>query len=102
MDLDFSFLEDSFVYKFLARKYGDLTSLKNVEFLMDHNNLEIFYDHPELQQQTIIDLFKFFEVIQDGKIVKSLKDFDIHSEALALRSCLDGHKDVFLVRASRD
>ena len=66
-NLDFSFLDENLVYKILTRKSGHLNSFKNVEFIMTQDNLEVFFDYPELSESLLIDWFDHFEIIQDDK-----------------------------------
>ena len=96
---DFSFLEDNFVYKFLTRG-NPMLSLKNIEFLMNHEELEAYLDTPEISEKTLLRFWNNFEVVQDGEKVEDLADFQPHNESLALYPLENGHKDVFLVRAS--
>ena len=65
---------------------------------MSRNDLEAFLDQPELTQQTVIDLFNNLQVVQEGKVVKSVEDYNPHLEALALLPEKKDITNVFLVR----
>lgn len=91
-----SFLQDDLVYRLLTRG-KDLTSLKNAEFVFDHNNLEVDIDKNELTMDELRQKFSSFIVIQNGVEV-SHDAFNPNFEALALRPIQNGHFQVFIAR----
>lgn len=99
-NMDFSFLKDNLVYKLLTRESEHLNSFKNIEFIMQHDELEAYYDLPEISPKTLLAFFEEFEVIQDGEVIKELEDYKPYKESLALYPLPNGQKDVFLIRAS--
>ena len=50
--MDFTFLEQDLVYKILTRKNGHLNSLHNAEFIMRNDDLEAYFDYPEVSEKT--------------------------------------------------
>jgi hypothetical protein len=67
---------------------------------MTQDNLEVFFDYPELSESLLIDWFDHFEIIQDGEKISSLDEYKLHNESLALFPLKNGNKNIFLVRAS--
>ena len=100
----FKFLEamkqENFVYKFLTR-FCELNSLKNINFLMETDKeLEVDFDNPEIEQITIIMEFHNYIVVQDGKILKRVEEYDPSIEALALSPRRNNkYYEAFLCRA---
>ncbi len=100
--MDFTFLEQDLVYKILTRKNGHLTSLHNAEFIMKNDDLEAYFDYPEVSEKRLIEIYDYFDtIVQFGKMLNSFEEYVPHQETLAIKADpTDGRRAIFLERKS--
>ena len=91
---------NSFILKLLTQKH-EVKNFHNIRLILENEEyFEVYMDYPELNFQTMWELFPHFIVVQCGEHVKTRESLNASEEALVLKPhCNEEKYDIFLIPA---